>query len=131
MYTIEVNEWTYRAIELASRLTSLEPGAVVERLVQQMSEAPAKPASAGSPPNGVTIYADYNGQRTKGVFDPVTTRIDIIEGKIAGTSHKTPSAAARAVVEGERPGVNSNRNGWSFWYLDDGSGKFLQSIRHS
>ncbi|MDQ1308039.1 MAG: hypothetical protein QG671_3873, partial [Actinomycetota bacterium] len=26
-------------------------------------------------------------------------------------------------------GVSPNRNGWSFWILDDGTGRFLQSIR--
>jgi hypothetical protein len=34
------------------------------------------------------------------------------------------------VVAHYKPDVSPSRNGWSFWVLDDGSGKFLQTIRH-
>jgi hypothetical protein len=36
---------------------------------------------------------------------------------------------ARAVMEHFKPGVSPNRNGWSFWVLDDSSRKLLQSPR--
>ena len=130
MQTIQVSDTTYRALELAARLTGMTPGGVIERLVAQSAQEPTAPAVASNP-EGVAVYADYNGERIKGVFDPVTTRIDITSGRVAGTKYKTPSAAARAVVESERPGVDSNRNGWTFWSLDDGSGRQLQAIRQS
>lgn len=37
--------------------------------------------------------------------------------------------AARAVMAHYKPRVSPNCNGWSFWVLDDGSGKHLQCIR--
>lgn len=129
MQTIQVSDSTYRALELAARLTGMSPGAIVEKLVGQSTGAPTSAQAGQGAPDGVAVYADYNGQRIKGVFDPVTTRIDITTGQIAGARHKTPSGAARAVVASERPEVDSNRNGWTFWMLDDGSGRQLQAIR--
>ncbi|MGF7239465.1 MAG: hypothetical protein ACQSGP_31590 [Frankia sp.] len=82
-------------------------------------------------PGKVIVYADYEGHRTHGHYDGSTTRIDITSGALAGRSFKTPTGAARAVVAHYKPGVSPNRNGWSFWVLDDGSGRFLQSIRGS
>ncbi|GAA4197627.1 hypothetical protein [Microbispora amethystogenes] len=81
--------------------------------------------------SGVAVYVDYEGHRTQGIYDRATTRIDIISGPLAGRSFKTPTGAARAVVAHYKPGVSPNRNGWAFWMLDDGSGRFLQSIRET
>lgn len=106
----------------------MTPSGVIEKLVAQTSREPTAPAGASNP-KAVAVYADYNGERIQGLFDPVTTRIDITSGQVSGTKYKSPSAAARAVVESERPGVDSNRNGWTFWSLDDGSGRRLQAIR--
>lgn len=131
MKTIEVNEQTYRAIELAGRLTGMSHGAVVERLVARLSEPAQDRATTIQPvpePNSVSVYADYNGQRTMAMFEPLTTRIDIVSGPLSGSRHKTPSAAARAVVAAERPDVNSNRNGWTFWRVD-GTNEPLESRR--
>lgn len=129
MPTVEVNDTTYRALGLAARLTGMTPGAVVEKLVTQSTLEAAPAAVPADTPEQVGVYADYNGVRTKGVFDPVTTSIAITTGTLMNTRHKTPSAAARAVVESERPGIDSNRNGWTFWGLDDGTGRRLQAIR--
>lgn len=79
----------------------------------------------------VGVYVDYEGHRTRGNYDRDTKRIDITSGPLAGQSFKTPTGAARAVVAYYKPDVNPNRNGWSFWLLDDGSGGLLQTIRHS
>ncbi|OLT09041.1 hypothetical protein BJF78_06365 [Pseudonocardia sp. CNS-139] len=81
--------------------------------------------------SGVAVYVDYEGRRTQGRYDPRTTRIDITTGPLSGQSFKTPTGAARAVVAHYKPDVSPNRNGWSFWLLDDGSGRFLQSIRRT
>jgi hypothetical protein len=130
MFQIQVTESTYRALELAARLTGMTPGGVVDRLVAQ-SPAPSHQAQSVNDDegSGVAVYADYAGHRVKGTFYPLTRRIDITSGSLSGGSYKSPSAAARAVVNSLKPGVNSNRNGWSFWLLADGTGD-LQSIRH-
>jgi hypothetical protein len=130
--TVEVDEQTYRSLEFAARMSGCTAGEMVARLVAEASlPAPTAREETEHPEgaSGVAVYAHYEGHRTHGRYDPKTTRIDITSGPLTGRSFKTPTGAARAVVTHYKPGVNPNRNGWSFWVLDDGSGKFLQSIR--
>ncbi len=130
--TVEVDERTYRSLEFAAHVSGCTAGEVIARLVTAASvRAPAEEGEAEHPKaaGGLAVYADYAGHRTHGRYDPSTKRIDITAGPLAGQSFKTPTGAARAVVAHYKPGVNPNRNGWSFWMLDDGSGKFLQGIR--
>ncbi|MDN4478647.1 hypothetical protein QQX10_10645 [Demequina sp. SYSU T00039] len=130
MRTVQINDTTYGALELAGQLTGMSVGEVIEKLVAQAAPSIAAPAAqAGPVADGTGVYADYNGARFKGVFDPVTTSITITAGALANSRYKSPSAAARAVVASERPDVDSNRNGWTFWTIDDGSGRQLQSLR--
>ncbi|MFE9881933.1 hypothetical protein [Streptomyces sp. NPDC005784] len=130
--TVEVDTQTYQSLEFAARMSGCTAGEVVARLVAEASmSTPAAREKTEQPEaaSGVAVYADYEGHRTQGRYDPRTTRIDITSGPLSGQSFKTPTGAARAVVAHYKPGVSPNRNGWSFWMLDDGSGKFLQSIR--
>ncbi|MFI8350508.1 hypothetical protein [Streptomyces sp. NPDC085596] len=133
--TIDVDEQTYRSIEFAARMGSTTAGEVVARLVRTASmpssETAATSEDGAESERKVGVYVDYEGHRTRGSYDPDTKRIDIASGPLAGQSFKTPTGAARAVVTHYKPGVNPNRNGWSFWLLDDGSGAFLQTIRHA
>ncbi|WP_055483191.1 hypothetical protein [Sphaerimonospora mesophila] len=131
--TVEVDEQTYRSLEFAARMSGCTAGEVVARLVAAASmPPPAKEESEQrEAASDVAVYADYEGHRTQGKYDQRTTRIDITSGPLAGRSFKTPTGAARAVVAHYKPGVSPNRNGWSFWMLDDGSGRFLQSIRET
>ena len=130
---IEVDDHTYRAIEFAARMANITAGEVVARLVEQASVPALVPpaAEAGGASDVLNVYADYAGHRTQGTYDPVTTRIDITSGPLAGRSFKTPTGAARAVVAHYKPGISPNRNGWMFWILSDGSGRLLQRIRRS
>ncbi|WP_455361583.1 hypothetical protein [Streptomyces sp. SYSU K21746] len=133
--TIEVDEQTYRSIEFAARMGGTTASEVVARLVRTASVPPSAPATTGKEDaeaeRKVDVYVDYEGHRTHGSYDRDTKRIDITSGPLAGQGFKTPTGAARAVVAHYKPGVNPNRNGWSFWMLDDGSGEFLQTIRYS
>ncbi|MEU3409907.1 MULTISPECIES: hypothetical protein [unclassified Streptomyces] len=132
--TIEVDELTYRSIEFAARMGNTTAGEVVARLVRSASvpsSAPAASQKGAEPRRTVDVYADYEGHRTHGSYDRDTKRIDITSGPLTGRSFKTPTGAARAVVAHYKPDVNPNRNGWSFWTLDDGSGELLQTIRHT
>ncbi|WP_327230534.1 hypothetical protein [Streptomyces murinus] len=132
--TIEVDVQTYRSIEFAARMGNTTAGEVVARLVRTASvpsSAPAVTSKEAETRRKVGVYVDYEGHRTRGNYDRDTKRIDITSGPLAGQSFKTPTGAARAVVAHYKPDVNPNRNGWSFWVLDDGSGEFLQSIRYS
>ncbi|OLF18024.1 hypothetical protein [Actinophytocola xanthii] len=130
--TIEVDSQTYSSLEFAARMSGCTAGEVVARLVAQASMPP--PTTVGAPERSdadvaVAVYADYEGHRTQGRYDPRTTRIDITSGPLSGRSFKTPTGAARAVVAHYKPGVNPNRNGWEFWRLDDETGRALAGVR--
>ncbi|TDW98263.1 hypothetical protein [Kribbella sp. VKM Ac-2566] len=132
--TIEVDEQTYRSLEFAGRMSDSTAGTVVARLVADASMSTPESAADEAHVEKVAeipIYADYEGHRTRASFNRDTARIDIMSGPLAGRSFKSPTGAARAVVAHYKPDVSPNRNGWSFWMLDNGSGAFLQSIRHS
>ncbi len=127
---LEIDPQTARALEFAARMAQVTPGQLVARLVDQASLAvPEADSASAEREDRVRIYADYEGFRTTGLFDATTSRIDITAGPLDGQSFKSPSSAARAVVGHYKPGVNPHRNGWSFWFLDDGSKRVLQSIR--
>jgi hypothetical protein len=130
---IEVDDQTYRAIEFAARMAGLTAGEVVARLVAQASVPALAPPNAGASGalDVINVHADYAGHRTEGIYDPITTRIDITSGPLAKRSYKTPTGAARAVVAHYKPGISPNRNGWTFWILSDGSGRLLQDLRPS
>lgn len=129
--SIEVDGETYRLLEFAAQMSGATPGEVVRQLVATASPSPTRQSSAHPAAHGTAIYADYDGHRTQGRYDPTTTRIDITSGPLTGRSYKTPSGAARAVVAHSKPGLNANRNGWLFWILDDGTGMSLQTIRRA
>lgn len=128
--SIEVDGPTYRALEFAARMADITAGDVVARLVAEASMPDPVPTPEDSTnTHMMDVYVDYAGHRTHGRYDPDTTRIDIVSGPLVGRSFKTPTGAARAIVAHYNPSVSPSRNGWSFWVLDDGTGRFLQSIR--
>lgn len=130
MVSIEVDAQTAGTLEFAARMSHVTAGEVVARLVRQASLVSPDDAAAAEPGDGrVAVYADYEGFRTQGRYDAATSRIDITSGPLDGKSYKSPSSAARGVVAHYKPGVSPHRNGWSFWMLDDGSGRALQTIR--
>jgi len=133
---LEIDARTARALEFAARMANVTPAQLVARLVDQASLPTPYGEAGGSPPSTtaehrVAIYADYEGFRTRALFDPGTSRVDITSGPLEGRSHKSPTGAAGAVVGHYKPTVSPHRNGWSFWFIDDGSGRMLQSIRGS
>jgi hypothetical protein len=130
--TIDLDDHTYRSLEFAARMANTTAGQVVARLVEQASmPVLAAEELAPSVGSGIAVFADYEGHRTHGSYAPETRRVDITSGPLQGTSYKTPTGAARAVVGHYKPKINPNRNGWSFWTLDDGTGRLLQKIRYA
>ena len=123
MATIEVDDETKRAVAFAARMASASEGEIVRRLVAGSTDQPLT-ESEGEP-----IYADYAGHRTRALFF-APARVEIIDGPLEGTSYKTPTGAARAVVRQYNSKVNDNRNGWGFWQLDrPGPRTWLQAVR--
>ncbi|WP_211192022.1 hypothetical protein [Actinoplanes sp. TBRC 11911] len=128
MATIEVDEDTKRTVSFAAKMASLSEGAIIRRLIATSAWAESQRLQPAT--EGVAIYADYEGHRVRARFiEPA--RIEIIDGPLAGQSFKTPTGAARAVIRHFNPDINDNRNGWSFWQLDNATGarRSLQSIR--
>ncbi len=117
MVSIEVGGATKRAVTFAARMAGVTEGEIIRRLIGQS----VKPrATAASDADGVATYADYEGHRIHArYFTPA--RVEITDGPLAGHSFKTPTGAARAVVRIYNPSVDDNRNGWTFWQLDNGS----------
>ena len=133
MAQLEIDTRTARALEFAARMANVSPSQLVARLIDQASLPTPYGEASGSPPSmtaerRVAIYADYEGFRTR----RSSTRAEPGRhhlGPARGRSHKSPTGAARAVVGHYKPTVSPHRNGWSFWSIDDGSGRTLQSIR--
>jgi hypothetical protein len=127
MATIDVDQVTKQAVSFAARMANVSEGEIIRRLVGASALPRDNPEPADQ---GVAIYADYEGHRVRArYFEPA--RVEIVDGALAGKSFKTPTGAARAVVRYYNPSVNDNRNGWSFWQIDNGPGArvWLQSIR--
>ncbi|MFI5492830.1 hypothetical protein [Actinoplanes sp. NPDC051859] len=127
MATIDVDEATKQAVSFAARMANVSEGEIIRRLVGGAAPPRDGPEPAGQ---GVAIYADYEGHRVRAqYFEPA--RVEITDGPLAGKSFKSPTGAARAIVRHYNPSVNDNRNGWSFWQIDNGSSArvWLQSIR--
>ncbi|WP_344078568.1 hypothetical protein [Luedemannella helvata] len=104
----------------------MSEGEIVRRLVATHADQQAEPAAQDE---GVPIYADYSGHRTRALYF-APARVQITDGPLRGRSFKTPTAAARAVVRQYNPQVNDNRNGWGFWQLEQpGPRTWLQAIR--
>lgn len=130
MPEIEIDVATDRYLEFAASVAGLTKGQVVARLVEQV-QAMARGAAEvkGEEGGPIKIHADYAGHRTSAVFVPGPGRIEISAGPLAGQTFRSPSEAARKVVEHRRPGVSPHRNGWSFWIVS-ATGAPLQSLRH-
>lgn len=129
MATIEVDEVAKRTLSFAARMAGVTEGEIVRRLIAanalEVEEEEEDPRQ-----EGVVIYADYEGSRTRArYFAPA--RVEITDGPLKGRSFRSPTGAARAVVRHYNPSVNDNRNGWSFWLIDNGGGPrvWLRSIR--
>ena len=126
MATIETDDATKRAVAFAARMAGVSEGEIIRRLVAASTGAPEPPDSET---DGVPVYADYAGHRTRALYF-APARVEITDGPLKGNSYKTPTAAARAVVRAYNPQVNDNRNGWGFWQLDrSGPRTWLQALR--
>jgi hypothetical protein len=127
MRTIDIPDDVDDDLALLARAWRTTKGAAVRRLLQEYAQ-PSATSPATTALGGVAIHAIYEGQRTNATYDPVTKRVDVTAGQLAGRSFKSPSGAAIAVVQHQNPAVHPNRNGWTFWTVTD-SGELLQSLR--
>ena len=126
MATIEVDGETKRTVAFAAEMAGVSEGEIVRRMVAASAGRQEAPVTESA---GVPIYADYAGHRTRALYF-APARVEITDGPLKGTSYKTPTGAARAVVRQYNSKVNDNRNGWGFWQLDQsGPRRWLQSIR--
>jgi hypothetical protein len=127
MATIEVDDGIKRTVSFAARMANVTESEIVRRLITSSSLTEEDPDPGRK---GVAIYASYEGHRIQALYF-APARVEILDGPLKGQSFKSPTGAARAVVRHYNPSVNDNRNGWSFWQIDNGGGArvWLQSIR--
>lgn len=128
MKQLDVADDVYEQVTLLERAWATSASEVVRRLLIEFRGAEDRSASAKSATPQVAVHAVYERTRTDGLYDPVTQALTITTGALAGKTFGKPSGAAVALVGAQSPGVNPNRNGWSFWVVSE-TGKRLQSIR--
>jgi hypothetical protein len=127
MATIEVDDYTKHTVSFAARMANLSEGVIIRRLIATI--AVAEDERPRHTDQGISVYADYDGHRVHARYlEPA--RVEITDGPLSGQSFKTPTGAARAVIRHYNPDINDNRNGWTFWQIDEsGVRTSLQSIR--
>ncbi len=127
MPTIEADDHTAAALQLAADTAGISEAEVVRRLIKRhRPEAAPKGDRAASAT--VAVFALYEGHRTTATYEPATHRVTITEGPLAGESYKSPSGAAISVVTHYRPSVNPSRSDLTFWTVSS-SGELLQTLR--
>jgi hypothetical protein len=129
MKTIRLTDGDHDRVALLARAWRVSESEVVRRVLDEFAHQSAPTTEASEEVgDGVTIYTDYDGHLVEAVFYPTTKRVDIVSGTLAGRSYRSPSGAARAVVQVHNPSVHPSRNGWLFWQLRK-TGKTLETIR--
>jgi negative regulator of replication initiation len=130
MKPIAVTDDVYEQVELLARAWGVSKSDTLRRLLDNFRDSNTSLADSSPETTAVPVHVIYAGVRTDGLYDPVTQSLTITTGQLAGRVFSKPSGAAVALVQALSPGVNPNRNGWSFWILSK-TGERLQSIRNS
>jgi hypothetical protein len=128
MAMLSVSSNTHDRITLLTRAWAVSEDEAIARLLDAFQDGAQPGRTASNEEGQIRVHALYDGVRAEGVYHQRTGKLDIVAGPAAGQSFKRPSGAAIAVVQAVNPRVNPNRNGWSFWIVDD-DGKTLQSRR--
>ena len=129
MPSVDVSDPDHRRLTLLARAWGTSPGLAVGRLLDSFEQEPASsPSPAGDAE--VPIHAVYGKHRVEALFDRMTQQVKITSGPLAGSTYRSPSGAAVAVVGLYNRSVNPNRNGWSFWSVT-GTGELLVTLRRS
>lgn len=130
MATIEIDPETESAINFAAKVAGVSQSEIIRRLVELYSATEADgPTTPPARTSEVPIHLDYSGERTEGLFNRTTHRVEVASGPLAGKAWKSPSGAACAVIAELNPSVKPNRNGWKEWIVTE-TGETLQSIRN-
>jgi len=127
MKQLAVADDVYDQVVLLERAWATSASDVIRRLLSEFRSA--EDDGVRAKPEQIAVHAVYAGSRTEGLYDPVTLSLTITTGPLAGRTYTRPSGAAVALVATLSPGVNPNRNGWSFWVISK-TGQRLRSIRH-
>lgn len=128
MGDIAVPHHVHQRITLLALAWRISEGEAVERLLDDFQKSGQRQHGA-TIDSRIKVHAVYEGSRTEGLFDPSSGTLEITSGPLVGQRFKSPSGAAVAVVQKANPGVNPNRNGWSFWVRTE-TGELLQMVRH-
>lgn len=129
MSEVEVFEVDAERIKLLQRAWNSSTATVINRLLDAfMREQPQVPEDEPADSGEIRVHASYEGVWIDGLFEPISERLLITNGDLAGRRFKSPSGAAAAVVRLLNPAVHPNRNGWTFWTVTE-TGHLLKSLR--
>jgi hypothetical protein len=137
MQTVEISDTDLLPLRLLANEWGTTVAAAIHRLLEDYSQRERRPINSApgallahdeGAPDSTPIHAIYNGERINGRFYPSTSSVEIVDGRLAGQTFKSPSGAAIAIVHEYNPGVHPNRNGWTFFAATD-TGEMLQSLR--
>lgn len=118
MPSIDLDDHTYEMVRFAARVSGLTESETIARAVRAFAGQHPEPPVQRDPWDPVPLYGLYEGTRVEGVYVPATRRVTVTSEPLPGTSFKSPSGAARAVVAALNPSrAATQSNGWRFWHI--------------
>ena len=127
MPQIEVDDRTYREMELLAVAWNTTIKDVVDRLVIAMTTRATVRRPLPALPS-VAVHAAYAATRIEATFDPETYAVSVTTGPLAGRTYYSPGDACRAVIRRLHPGVSPIGSGWTFWTVT-ATGARLDTLR--
>lgn len=117
-YTVEVSALVAAEIKAEAQVLGIPEGQVVARWYGMSTTVGGAVRAEAEPWAPLRLHAVYRGVRIDAVYVPATHRVAVLSGPVAGRNFKSPTGAARAVVEALNPGRTAVQgNGWRFWRI--------------
>lgn len=115
MGRVDLDDETHALVRYGARLLNVTEAEFVARAVRALGDAGERPPDR-DPWEPVDVFAEYEDRRVDGQYVPATKRLTVTSEPLAGTTFRSPSAAARGVVGALNPArVATQTNGWRFW----------------
>jgi hypothetical protein len=112
---IEVDDRTYRELELLAVAWHTTIGEAVDRLVIKVATRATVRVHPAEHP--VELYAFYNGTRIDATFDPESHAVTVCSGPLCGQTYASPTDAEDAVCDVLNPGGEAVVEGWTSWLV--------------
>ncbi len=116
---IEVDDRTYRELELLAVAWHTTIGEAVDRLVTKLATRATTRVTVRAHPatDPVEVHAFYNGTRTDATFDPESHAVTVCSGPLRGHTYASPTEAEDAVRALLNPDAEAVVKGWTSWLV--------------